>query len=63
MWLRMHFPKNMKMKGPFLSLLHCTRLAPRRSLGMATQSQKFSSDSLGYSWLHDELRYKGHLYF
>jgi hypothetical protein len=45
MWLQMHFPKNMKMKGPFFIFLHCTRLATSRSPRMATRSQKFSFDT------------------
>jgi hypothetical protein len=45
MWLQMHFPENMKMKGPFFLSPSCTRLAPICSPGMATRSQKFTSNT------------------
>ena len=44
MWWWMHCTENMKKTNPFFSFLHCTRLAPSCALGMATRSQKFTSN-------------------
>jgi hypothetical protein len=72
MLLQMHFLENMKIKGPFFSLclivpdwhqvvwqewLHNPKI-----LHLIQQLQCNSPVFPGYSWLHDELRYKGSLY-
>jgi hypothetical protein len=72
MWWLMHFPKNMKMKAPcfFLSFivpdwLQVVRqewLHDPKSLHLIQQLHSNSLVSLGYSWLHDEIQYKGYLY-
>ena len=41
---RCTFLKIWRWRIPFFSFLHCTRVAPSRSPGMTTRSQKFASD-------------------
>jgi hypothetical protein len=72
MWLRMHFPKNMKMKDHFFSLSFivpdwlqaiCQECLPDpKSLHLIQQLQSNSTTSPGYSLQYDELLYKGCLY-
>jgi hypothetical protein len=71
MWFLVHFPENMKMKGPFflsfivpdwLQAIRQEWLQDPKSSHLIQQLQSNSPVFLGYSWLHDELQYKGHLY-
>jgi hypothetical protein len=72
MWLWMHFPEKYEYEGSIFSLsfivpdwLQAVRqewLHDTKSLHLIQQLQSNSPDSLGYSWIHDELRYKGRLY-
>jgi hypothetical protein len=72
MWLQMHFHANMKMKDTFFSLsfivpdwLQAVRkewLQDPKSSQLIQQLQSSAPAPPGYSWLHDELRYKGRLY-
>jgi hypothetical protein len=72
MWLWMHFHKNMKMKDPFFlfhSLYHIGSKPFSRNGYKIPKSSQFIQQlqsnapaSPGYSWLHEELRYKVHLY-
>jgi uncharacterized protein YhjY with autotransporter beta-barrel domain len=67
MWLLMHFLENMKMKGSFFlspSLYQIgSKLFARNGYTIPIlQLQSNSPISPGYSWLNDELEYKGHFY-
>ena len=72
MWLQMHFPEKYEDEGSLFSLsfivpdclqaIHQEWLQDPKSSQSIHQLQSKAPTSLGYSWLHEELQYKGHLY-
>jgi hypothetical protein len=72
MWLQMHFHRKYEDEGSLFSLSFIVPdwlqavfqewLQDPKSSQLIQQLQSSAPTPPGYSWLHDELKYKGHLY-